>query len=132
MAGKRRYKVAEVEAALRAKAGLITAAAEALGCSRMTVERYMNRYPKLRRVQAEVRERMIDLAEGRLYQLLDQGHPPTVRWYLGTTATDRGYGRKLAIEGNPEGAPIQVESRGVVRLTLPDNGRDPDLRKPRK
>ena len=82
MAGKRRYKVAEVEAALRAKDGLISEAAEALGCNRTTVSRYMARYPRLRNIQAEVRERMIDLAENRPYKPLDEGHPPTVRWFL--------------------------------------------------
>ena len=129
MAGKRRYKVSQVETALRAKDGLITAAAEALGCDRKTVVRYMARYPRLRAVQAEVRERMIDLAENRLYKLLDEGHPPTVRWYLGRMATDRGYGQKLAVEGTPDGPPIQVESKTAVQFYLPDNGRDPDLHK---
>ncbi len=128
--GKRRYKVSEVETALRAKAGLITAAAEALGCSRKTVERYMARYPQLRAIQAEVRECMIDLAENRLYKLLDEGHSPTVRWYLGRMATDRGYGQKLAVEGTPDGPPIQVQSsKTTVQFYLPDNGRDPDLKK---
>ena len=113
MAGKRRYKVAEVEAAIRAKAGLVTAAAEALGCDRKTVVRYMDRYPRLRVIQAEVRERMIDLAEGRLYELLNKGHAPTVRWFLGRMATDRGYGQKLAVQGTirtPDEAPRTVNA----------------------
>ena len=126
MAGKRRYKVAEVEAALRAKAGLVSEAAHALGCDRTTVIRYLDRYPRLRAVRAEVRERMNDIAEGQLFKLLNEKHAPTVRWYLGRMATDRGYGQKLAVEGTKDGPPIQVESKATVQFYLPDNGREAD------
>lgn len=126
---KRRYKVSEVETALRASGGLITEAAKALGCDRKTVARYLDRYPRLRKVADEFEEHVKDIAVGQLYKLIEKGHPPTIRWYLGTKAIDRGYGRKLAVEGTMDGPPIQVENRGVVRLSLPDNGRDPDLRK---
>ena len=44
-------------------------------------------------------------------------------------ATDRGYGQNQAIEGNPDGAPIQVESKTTVQFYLPYNGRDPGLHK---
>lgn len=130
MAGKRRYKVGEVEAALRAKAGLVSEAAHALGCDQKTVRRYLDRYPRLRAVRAEVRERMNDIAEGQLFKLLNEKDPPTVRWYLGRMATDRGYGTKLAIAGDPDGAPIRTQESTVpVKFYLPDNGRDPDLGK---
>ena len=132
MANKHRYKVEEIEAALKAKAGLVTAASEALGCDRTTVIRYINKHPRLQKVQEDIRERMKDLAEGALYKLLSKEHAPTVHWYLGRMAADRGYGQTIAMEGTRDGPPIQVEGKATVKLYLPDNGRDPDINKPRR
>ena len=99
---------------MRAKAGLVTAAADALGCQPVTIYRYLERFPKLREIKAEVDERMKDLSEAKLFKLLQNEDGPTVRWYLGKKAWDRGYGDQMKLEhsGQVDGAKkIVVEFR---------------------
>ena len=116
MSARRRYKVAEVEAALRANAGLQTEAARALGCERRTIARYIERHPRLAKVRADVEERMKDVSESRLFRLLSEGDPATLRWYLARKARDRGYGDKIEHSGDVGGGVSHV----TITLVKPD------------
>jgi hypothetical protein len=63
MPHKHKFTIKEMRAAIQSNGGLIMLAAEGLGCSRNTVYRYMERYPRLAEVCEEQREKLVDLAE---------------------------------------------------------------------
>lgn len=74
-----RYRVGEVEAALRENGGILTDAAKTLKCSRRTVHAYLNRYPHLKEVRDEMREVTSDLAFGGLYKALKERKPWAIK-----------------------------------------------------
>ena len=124
---RRRFKVADIDAALRASAGIFSAAATILAqkygtCSPNTVRNYVMRYPSLQEVENEIREQTLDLAETKLVQAIGDGNMTAIIFYLKTKGRDRGYTERRELEG--------VEGGRPVRVTILDNGRDPDVPKP--
>jgi hypothetical protein len=95
---KEKFELAHVEAALRANAGIVTAAAKTLkqaygSCAPASVRNYIKRYPSLGRVVAEVVEQNLDLAEHKLLGMINEGNMTAVIFYLKTKGRERGYSR---------------------------------------
>ena|SRR5215469_12408397 len=91
MAGKPRFTVEQVIAALNACNGLLYLAAERLGCSGQTVLNYMNRHARIRAAVLEKRGRRVDIAEAALDNATLRGEPWAVSLTLKTLGRDRGY-----------------------------------------
>lgn len=126
MARKARILVADVEAALRASAGVYSVAASILAqkygsCAPNTVKNYIRRSPRLQAIEEEITDQTLDLAETKLVQKINDGNMTAIIFYLKTKGRHRGWIERREIEGVEGGTPIQVY--------LPDNGRDPDLEK---
>lgn len=83
----------------------------------MTVHRYVEKYPTIKAVVDDEREKFIDLAESRLVQHVRKGSLPAIMFALKTVGRSRGYVERQELAGIPE-APISVI------LYLPDNQRD--------
>lgn len=77
--GKPRFRVGEVEKALRDNGGILTDTAKTLGCTRQTVHAYLNRYPHLKEVRGEMRAHTSDLARGGLFRALKQDKPWAIK-----------------------------------------------------
>ena len=77
-----RYTMAQVEAALRASAGIYTAAAAKLKCAPNTVKNYVTKYPALKDVLKEITEGSLDLAEGQLLSAIKGGNLTAVIFFL--------------------------------------------------
>lgn len=94
-----------IEAA-RASRGNISLAARRLGIARGSFGRLMERWPELREVVAEERERLVDLAERTLVDLalVDRDYR-ALRLVLATWGADRGWDRQT--HGTP--GPTQIE-----------------------
>jgi hypothetical protein len=100
-----------VEAALRASAGIRSAAAAKLGCSVSTISNYIARYARLRAVEAEIVEQNLDLAETKLLMAIREGRLPAVIFYLKTKGKGRGYTEREAL------APAEEERIDVRKLS---------------
>ena len=110
MAKKKRYTVKQVEAALRATAGIQSAAAAALGCSPSTVHNYVKRFKTLQKVIPEIKEEILDLAEGRLITQIKKGNMRAIIFYLRTQGRSRGYVTGINHEhAGSDGGPIRSE-----------------------
>ncbi|MFH5805429.1 helix-turn-helix domain-containing protein [Alienimonas sp. DA493] len=109
-----RFRVSQVAGAIQAAGGVLTDAAEALGCSRSTVYEYLNRYPELRAVYDDCNEASLDVAESGLAAFINgalpggDGEPQAVdprlrldaiKFYLRTKGKARGYGDALELSG---------------------------------
>jgi hypothetical protein len=102
-----RFSVEQIEAALRASAGIRSAAAVKLGCSPTTIANYLERYPALREVEAEILDQNLDLAETKLLTAIRDGNLTAVIFYLKTKGKARGYTERAEVTG-ADGGPIDV------------------------
>lgn len=85
-------------AALRASAGIKAAAAERLGIDRSTMQERVEKSPYLQRVLAEVKETMLDLAEGNVAVAIRAKDDKMTRWYLQQQGKERGFGPNLRLD----------------------------------
>src|SRR3972149_6128003 len=85
------YAVDHVIQAIHETKGLVSLAAQRLGCGRRTMYRYIRKFPTVAQALQEEREAMTDLAELALYNKIQQGEGWAVCFYLKTQGRHRGY-----------------------------------------
>jgi hypothetical protein len=90
--GKQRYTAGEVSAALRASKGMVSIAAQRLGCDQDTVVNYCRRYPTVEAVKREARNEVLDEAELRLWKAIQRDEAWDITFCLRTIGRSRGYG----------------------------------------
>ena len=93
-----RYTAQQVADALTQAKGFVSVTAKNLGCSDQTVRNYMDRYAICKQAVLDAREQMIDIAEGRLYQNINEGDNTAIIFFLKTQAKHRGYIEKSVTE----------------------------------
>jgi hypothetical protein len=93
-----KYSVDEIIEAVRSSYGLLTAAAESLGCPRSTIQRRAEKSKKIQEAIEEEREKLGDLAEGGLFLLIQSRKEWALKFYLKTQCRDRGYYEKQEIK----------------------------------
>ena len=86
-----KYKTENVIGAIRKSRGLIALAARELGCPRSTIYRYIDRHPTVKKAVEEERDSLIDLAEQKLFEHVENGNLPAIMFVLKTIGKDRGY-----------------------------------------
>ena len=64
---------------------------ESAQISRQSFYDRCERYPELKDLLADAREVTIDVAESKLLKLIEEGHYPSIRFYLETQAKHKGY-----------------------------------------
>lgn len=86
-----RLTAAQIENALRAKAGNVAAAARELQVSRSTLYRRINASAALRDLLADAREELVDIAESALRKQVIEGNTTAIIFALKTLGKQRGY-----------------------------------------
>lgn len=81
----------EYHAAIVASHGVLAWAARRLGCSRSAVYAAVGRNPELKAALEEQRDELLDLAESKLIQAVNDGDMRAVFFLLRTLGKDRGY-----------------------------------------
>lgn len=81
-------------AAIKQERGSIFHTALALGTTRTRVERFLAKNTKVIAAYREAHEDLGDLAERKLYQLIEAGDVRCILWYLSTKHAARGYGKE--------------------------------------
>ena len=81
----------QIKEALKASGGLITKAAELIGCDHSTVSRRTAANPELQQVIKDAREKHIDSAENSLRYLVEKKDLGAVCFSLKTIGKHRGY-----------------------------------------
>ena len=118
MAGRKpRITTKQVEAALIAMSGNVSASARSLGVSRNWVDTLIKRSEKLQQVLHDARQSMCDNAESALNRAVINGEAWAVCFTLKTQAKDRGYVERTQQEiTGRDGGPIEQ------RTTVFDHG----------
>jgi len=94
--------------------GIITAIARRVGCSWHTADKYIKRYPTIQQAYRDECERVLDIAESKVIELISAGDPQMLRYYLSTKGKKRGYTERQEVTGE-NGAAI------AFRIIYPDS-----------
>ena len=115
MPGKPRYTAAQMIDALTATKGMVYLAAKQLGCDSDTVLNYCKRYPAVEAVKQAQRGEMIDIAELKLWQSIQNGEAWGITLCLKTIGKHRGYVERQEVTGE-DGAPLWEPTSGLAAL----------------
>lgn len=103
MANKQRFTATQVIAALRATKGMVYLAAKRLKCDPDTILNYCKRYPSVEAVKQAQRGELIDLAEQKLLESIQNGEAWGITLCLKTIGKDRGYVERQELTGQDNG-----------------------------
>jgi hypothetical protein len=90
--------VSDMIEAVKQSKGMLTVAARALGCARMTIYNAAKKHPKLQEAIDDAREETTDLAELKLFSAISNGEAWAISLYLTTVGKVRGYVKRQEIE----------------------------------
>jgi hypothetical protein len=107
---KQRYTARQVAQALIDTKGMLFIAAQRLGCDPETIRNYCKRYPTVQAVREAQRGTMLDAAELKLWQAIQNGESWAITLALKTLGKDRGYveQQKLALTDPTGEHPAEV------------------------
>jgi hypothetical protein len=116
----RRYELTPEEvndAIIRCK-GVLSEAATLLGVRRLWLRNFITDRKSCAAVYKEAREEMGDVAECRLYELIEAGHFPAIVFYLSTVHKNRGYGqgRNAQVPGITNAAITHIDTVNIVAI----------------
>lgn len=103
----REYTDEEIIEALEKSKGIVSIAAEYLGCNRKTVYARMNANEEIMAAHRHADDSVTDFAETKLIQKINQGDMRAIIFRLETKGKNRGYVKRQEIDG-PEGSAIPV------------------------
>lgn len=104
---KQRYTAAQVASVLVTTKGLIYLAAKRLKCDPDTIVNYCKRYPSVQAVRDAQRGQMVDLAEQKLWESIQNGEAWGISLCLKTLGKDRGYVERQEHSGQ-DGEPLTL------------------------
>ena len=93
--------------AVRESKGLLTVAAKRAGVTYWTVWKYQRDYPSVAQAVKESQEGLLDLAEAKLYQQINDGNMTAIIFFLKTRGKARGYVERIEQTGE-NGEAIKV------------------------
>ena len=109
MAAREQYTAEQVAQAIIKAQGILVGAAQALGCSRQTVDNYIKKYKTAKDAYQEANEITIDFVESALLKNIKKGDTTAMIFFLKTKAKHRGYVERQEMTGK-DGGPVQTES----------------------
>ena len=84
---------------LEKKMGIVSQATKAMGIDRTTPYRWMREDDDFKDKVGEIQNVVLDFAEGRLYELVQEKNPTAVIFLLKTKGKGRGYVERTEITG---------------------------------
>ena len=103
-----RFTEEQVAQAVMDAGGILTTAAQKLGCASCTVYEYLNRYPSLKDVLTEARESTLDFVESKLMKAIDDGNLTAIIFLLKTRGKSRGYSERGEFGHTAGNEPVKV------------------------
>lgn len=125
MGRRQKYTDKEIIAALKKKKGMVYHAAEVVGCEPDTI---YNRAKVVAAVAAAIkneRGKVVDTAEMKLFDAIQDGAPWAVQLALRTIGKDRGYAEQAAGAGGQAAPEPLIIERGPKEISPPDHEPEP-------
>ena len=136
---ERRHKITpqKVNTAIINARGLLTDVCRKLKIPRSTLLRYIEKHDVCIETLGQARDEMGDIAEKKLFELIERGDVRCLLYYLSTVHRHRGYGlnNSDAPENNQGRGPVFVETVNIVGVPPgtylppppPDQARDDSM-----
>ena len=102
---KRQQTAQRIIDAIRESSGLLTLAAKKANLTYKTIWQYSQDFPSVKQAVVESKERMLDFAEGKLYEKIKEGDNTAIIFYLKTQGKGRGYIERSEFTG-ANGSPL--------------------------
>lgn len=115
------YHPEQIRQAIIDAKGLLSYAADRLGCTRKTIYNHIQRYPELGLVVEEAREKNVDFAEGALLKKLQGGDTTGIIFFLKTQAKHRGYVERTESLNLEDANKLATRVAEAVRLFVPQD-----------
>jgi len=100
-----KLSVEKVKKAMDGSYGIQTVIAARCGVSRAAITQFFDKHPEFRKLQAQETEKILDVAEAKAMQRINDGSDRVITFILSTKGKARGYGEALELtnkEVNPE------------------------------
>lgn len=123
MAKTEQYTAEQVSQAIIKSHGILTGAAQALGCTRQTVDNYIKKYKTVRDAYAQATEITLDFVETEFLKKIRSGDTTAMIFYLKTRGKHRGYIER--VENVNRNIEIDVSKLSNEQLERVANGEDP-------
>ena len=89
-----------IKKAVEGSGGIVTIIARRLNRSRQQVYTYLEKYPDLKELVEEEREKIVDIAESKLIEKLKENKDWAISFVLKTLGKKRGYTEKVEVGGD--------------------------------
>jgi len=87
----KKFKIEQVQNAILKANGLVSVAAKILNCDNQTIYNYIKEFPQLNDTLQEARNKTLDLAENKLFELINEKDKTAIIFFLKTIGRGRGY-----------------------------------------
>lgn len=104
MARLQEYTDEEIIAALKKQKGMVYLAASEVGCSAWTIYERVKRNPLIGECIQSERGKVLDVAEQKLWNAIENGDPWAIKMALMTIGKDRGYVERQELTGKDGGS----------------------------
>lgn len=119
MSGRNQYKAEKFIDAIKDSGGIVSTIAKRVGCDWHTAKKYIDTYATVTQAYQDECERVLDLAESKTIEMINEKDGTMIRYYLSTKGKHRGYTEKQQIEHTgKDGGPIEQK---VDLSTLTDD-----------
>lgn len=108
-----RYTAAQFIAAIKGSGGVISAIADAVGCSWHTARKYIDQYPTVKEAWENERQRITDRARHNIIKSIGEGDLQMSKWWLQVMDPEFVERNRTEVSG-PQGRPVEVNT---VELT---------------
>jgi hypothetical protein len=112
-----KYSAALFLEAIPGTGGIISAIAHRVGCTWHTAQRYINTMPTVKQAYDDECEKLLDRAEAKLIEHINEGDMTAITWYLARKGKHRGYTERQEITG-AEGGPFVM--KGYIAVNPDD------------
>lgn len=105
--------------------GIVTLIAQRLGCERVSLIQWLNRNPSFWEYVYDERERIVDIAETKLFKKLNAEEDWAIKFVLGSTnrGRRRGYDKDIEVTQKPSSHIIINVPKEVQRLIEEEHAR---------
>lgn len=96
--------------AIENSGGIVNTVAKKLDCNWNTARKYINEWEDTQAAFQDEKEKIIDMAEGVVYNSIKEGNTQDAKWILATLGKKRGFSEKHEIEhSGPGGSPLEIK-----------------------
>ena len=106
--GDHHYPVELFLKAIPKSGGIIATIAKKVGCDWHTAKNYIYSHPTVKQAYDDECEAILDLAETKLYEAVQNGDAQMIKYILGTKGKRRGYVERTEVTGE-DGGPIKLK-----------------------